>query len=186
VVFWNEGEHAAKLDLLVCDNVLLVLRAEVFGKYYSPTGHRDGIYVFDLEDFTQKHFLEGDYHSIAKASDGSGTVLAARGRYIDVLVLEDGRLSRTSYFHRQHRPIERNRARDILLLFQSLAYVHHGRNNTIEVYNILTGELVRAFDPSAAVTWASTNGRELFLGVSAERHGGDYGPTIRAFLLRPY
>ena len=83
VVTFDKGE-AQDFELVVWKNVLLVVRGDVWNgdvwneNYEEPVDHMDGIYAFDLHDFSQKHFLQGSYQSITKGSDGSDTVVAAR------------------------------------------------------------------------------------------------------------
>lgn len=186
-VTWEGGDMADAFDFMVCDNMLIVLYAYVYDDHGERANHRDGIYVFDLDDFSQKHVFHGDYHSIAKAGDASSTVVAARDCHIDVFTLKDGCLLRHLTFSRSAISVQRHYI-DILLVYQSRAYVQNGEraNKRIQVYNILSGELVRTFDSSAAVIAASTNGRELFFGYNTYTNGGDRGPTIRAFRLQTY
>jgi len=110
------------------------------------------------------------YTMSSVASDDPRTVVAARGRAIDVLSLEDGRLSSRFSFPRLHSRIDRF-VNDIVHVSKSLAYVRGRYSRQIEVYNILNGDLTRKFDPKARVIRSSTNGIELFFGFNAGRNG---------------
>lgn len=163
--------------MVVCDNMLIVLRAELTDENYLLPNefHPEGIYVFDLEDFSQKHFLDGEYDYLVKAADDERTVLAFRARdaHIDLLALEKGHLSRKFSFSLPS--YEEVTSYHILLVYQSYVYVFAYRyryregnedSTRIEVYNILNGERVCMFG-SAWVVGASTNGSELFVGTDA-------------------
>lgn len=138
----------------------------------------DGIYVHDLEDYSQKHFWAGKYCVLRKASDDESTIIGSRAGFtvrnappVDVLRLQGGRLSRTSSFRCTSSCGNWNSWNgNVLLAYKSLAYVHHvvnegkvTRASRIKVYNIRTGENVRTLEVAGAyVLSAATNGNELF------------------------
>jgi len=186
VITCELGEFSKKFDMFVCGDVLVVLRDCIvnFENDDESTEHLSGIYVFDLSDFSQKHFFHGEYHSMAKAFDDPTTIVAATRRTIDVLALEDGHLSRRLSIPRSQSSTCWYGSNDILLVYNSLAFVHKGRrDNTIKVYNIKDGELVHTYNLSACAVRAATDGRELFFGFNSLAEGGDNGPFIRAFRL---
>jgi len=138
----------------------------------------EGLYVFDLRDFSLTQFFPGGYRSLVKASDDENTFVAFHDcGHIDVLSLKEGELSRKFSFPL----VSTHSVSRILLVYQSHAYVllYEGerlRRNArgIDVYNILNGDRVRAgMLGSTWVSGASTNGQELFFGTGTEDEGGD-------------
>jgi len=183
VVRWDDApdEDVDPFELVVCGDMLVVLRGLSDARFddNEPPVERpcDGIYVFDLGDYSQKHFFQGSYRTLIKATDDENTVLAIRGCNVEVLTLSGGYLSCTHSFTLP------GKGYGMRLVFQSHAYVSL-RGRRIGVFNIFNGRLVRTIDVTYGLLGqASTNGRELFF-AGAQNHM--QGPVVYAHSLQSY
>lgn len=184
----QEGFSGDRFNMLVSGNMLLVNRGNVEDidneDVPPPNADADGIYVFDLENFSRKQFVRGDFETFAKGSDDPSTIVATRGLSLDVFKLSGGCLTRTVTVARwRDRVLYAN---VILLVFQSRVYVRDTFRNRIKVYSTLNRELLRTIDPPAFIFKASTIGRELFLGFGTLYAEGDGLPSVRAYCLGGY
>ena len=133
------------MDFLDSDNMLLVLRR--VGQYFEdintidPDG--DGIYLFRLEDFSQRQFFRGRYEYFPTTSEE----YHCRGGVFDVLKLKNGHFSRTATLSRSLESTARNTRFnnvEILLVTQSRVYVAQGNElggtKRVEVYSAFDGK----------------------------------------------
>lgn len=182
VITWEERLSVRSFGLLVSGDMLLVHCQSDAEDRDNKSRNVDGIYVFDLQDYSQKHFFPGGYHSLAVASDEPIIIAAARNYCIDIFELRDEKVSRTKTFNRSEGNVLMA-SNDILLLTRSRVYVR-GKWK-VQVYSILNGELLHTFDLPASVTQASTNGRELFFGLGHSKYWKDR-PCVQAHTFQEY
>ena len=147
----------------------------------------DGIYAFNIEEnYSQKHFVPGEYYSFAKDSDDPCTIVATRDGFFDVFKLSGGQLTRTATF--KHYLGTSLRQIEALLVVRSRVYLQKVRDegySMVQVYSTSNGELLNTFSLPPTAGIASTNGRELFIGFNTASPSANdgHGPWVRAYSL---
>ena len=183
VISWARGRHAERFQMQVLGTMLILIRASIVGGHGRLAhDHEEGMFIFDLKDFSQKCCLRGKYDYFYVDCEHSNIVVVKPGKITDVFHLSrDGHLNQTGSFNLFS-------GRDILMVSQSRIYtcnVERSRgadSSKIEVFNTRNGKLLHAIKLSGFALCAITNGRELYIHFHLAR-GDGRPPIIRAYPL---
>ena len=101
VISWARGRHAQRFQMKVLGTMLIVIRASIVGGHGRLAhDHEEGMFIFDLKDFSQKYCLRGKYDYFYVDCEHSNIVVVKPGNITDVFHLSrDGHLNQTGSFN---------------------------------------------------------------------------------------
>lgn len=165
------GYYTRYIDFVVYRDMLVILRFGVIDNDWDTfNDDLNGIYVVDLNDFSQKQFFPGRYKSFVRASDEDSVLAAIRNdKSIDLLLIKDARVSSSTAFTSLHK------IDDIFFFSQSQGFIVCRVGSRINVYRTVNGELLQSINDALAYVCnvSITNGQELFLTFDTRAGGMD-------------